>query len=223
MATIEKIETAVESGSPCDSIVLSGVSWELYDSLREIEDNWHVKMTYHRGQLEMMSPSGKHEELHRMAGRLLEALTEELDIPLRSLAATTWKRKQQEFALEADECYYIKNEPAIRAKPEIDGASDPPPDLAIESEVRRKAINKMPLYAMLGVAEVWRFDGDRLQAFQLMPDGKYAECERSVNLPFLSTADLSRFLQPHNDVGETTWIRSFRAWVRETFGDSHAP
>lgn len=222
MATIEK-EKAVEGGSRCDSIVLSGVSWELYDSLREIEDNWHVRMTYNRGQLEMMSPSGKHEELHKIAGRLLEALTEELDIPLRSLGATTWKRKQQEFALEADECYYIKNEPAIRAKPEIDGDSDPPPDLAIEVEVSRKAIGKMPLYAMLGVAEVWRFDGGRLRAYRLTPEGKYAECERSVNLPFLCAAELSLFLQPHHDVGETAWIRSFRVWVRQTFGDKQAP
>ncbi|HVX62866.1 MAG TPA: Uma2 family endonuclease, partial [Pirellulales bacterium] len=198
-----------------------GVSWQLYDALREIEDNWHVKMTYDRGQLELTPPSGK--QSLRPIGRLIGTLTDELNIPLRSLRATTWKRKQQEFALEADECYYIKCEPAIRAEPEIDGASDPPPDLAIESEVSRKAINKMSLYAMLGVAEVWRFDGDRLQAFQLMSDGKYTECDRSVNLPFLSIADLSHFLRPHNDVGETAWIRSFRDWVRETYGDKQVP
>lgn len=215
MATIEQV---VQTRGAPDAILLSGVSWDLYERLRDIEDNENVRMTFCRGQLEMMSPSGKHEELRKMAGRLLEALTEELDIPLRSLGATTWKRKKQEFALEADECYYIKNEPTIRAIPEIDGSSAPPPDLAIEIEVSRKAISKMPLYAMLGVAEVWRFDGARLQAFRLTPDGKYAQCERSVNLPFLNVADLSEFLQPHHDVGETTWIRSFRGWGRQTFG-----
>jgi Uma2 family endonuclease len=223
MATIEKIETAAESGSPCDSIVLSGVSWELYDALREIEDNWHVKMTYDRGQLEMMSPSGMHEQFHKRIGRLIETLTEELDIPILSLAATTWKRKQQEFALEADECYFIKMEPQVRDLLEIDGSQGLPPDLAIEVEVSRKAIGKLPLYALLGVAEVWRYDGVGLHAFRLTADGKYVECAMSVNLPFLKVEELSKFVPRRPGVSETAWIRRYRDRVRETFGDKQVP
>jgi Uma2 family endonuclease len=220
MATIERVPR-IET--PSNRFVLHGVSWQQYEALRALDENYHVRMTYDQGALEMMSPSEGHEETKRLIGRMIETLTEELEIPLRSRGATTWKNPELERALEADECYYIKSEPAIRAKPEIDGASDPPPDLAIESEISRKSLSKMPLYALLGVAEVWRFDGNRLHAFQLMPDGKYAECDRSVNLPFLKVEELSKFVPRRPGVGETAWIRSFRAWVRETYGDKQVP
>ena len=39
MATIEQIELTGE-----DRVVLSGISWELYEQLRENEDNWHIRM-----------------------------------------------------------------------------------------------------------------------------------------------------------------------------------
>ncbi|HWB13586.1 MAG TPA: hypothetical protein VG826_30455 [Pirellulales bacterium] len=40
MATVEKAVLRGES-----RILLSGVSWELYEQLRENEDNWHVTWT----------------------------------------------------------------------------------------------------------------------------------------------------------------------------------
>ena len=40
--------------------------------------------------------------------------------------------------------------------------SDPPPDLVVEVEMTRSAIDKLRLFASMGIPEVWRYDGKTL-------------------------------------------------------------
>ena len=54
------------------------------------------------------------------------------------------------------------------------GTGVAPPDIA-----------KQPIYAALGVAEVWRYDGRRVAYLTRQADGRYAEAERSLALPGL--------------------------------------
>ena len=214
MVTIEHIP---RTESPSNRVVLHGVSWEQYEALRDIEANYHIRMTFDQGALEMMSPSERHEETKRLIGRMIETLTEELEIPLRSRGSTTWKRPDLQRSLEADECYYIKSLAAVADRRTIDLRTDPPPDLAVESEYSRSIVDKLSIYASLSVPEVWRSDGTKIVSLHLGNDGRYQEHEFSWNLPFLRVADLGRFLVQFDGADETAWIRSFRAWVRETF------
>lgn len=215
MATIEKPSGVALPSDDC--VLLSGISWELYEQLRDIPDNWGKQMTYDRGRLEIMSPGIGHEHAKKALARMLEAFTEELNIRIRSLGETTWKDPGQKYGLEADECYYIENESRVRDLDEIDPKRDPPPDVAIEVERSRSVIRKLPLYAELGIPEVWRFDGRAVHILLLSAEAKYTESARSRNLPALPIAELNRFLKERATLDETTWIRSFRAWVRETF------
>lgn len=48
MATVEKVSLKSER-----RIVLSGIPWELYEQLRKNERNWHVRMAYDNGRLEL--------------------------------------------------------------------------------------------------------------------------------------------------------------------------
>ena len=73
----------------------------------------------------------------------------------------------------------------------------------------------MEIYAALGIPEVWRYDGTSLQVEQLQGDGSYAQRDQSASFPFLPLAELLRFIERRNTMDETSWIRSFRAWVRE--------
>jgi len=57
---------------------------------------------------------------------------------------------------KADESYYIRNESIVRKKREIDLLVDPRPDLVIEIEMSRSAINKLSVFASIGIPEVWR-------------------------------------------------------------------
>lgn len=222
MATIQQPSTqpsAIAEASG-DSIVLRGISWELYEQLRDIPDNWGKRMTYDEGDLEIMSPSSKHEDFARLLARMLDAFTEELSIPIRGLRSTTWKSADRKRGLEADECYFVKNESRVRHLEEFDLARDPPPDIVIEVEMSRSAIRKLPLYAALGVPEVWRCSKGKVVFLHLSEDGQYVESQNSLNVPSLESSALNRFLAERATLDETAWIRAFRVWVRETFSNA---
>ena len=104
----------------------------------------------------------------------------------------------------------------------VDLKTDPPPDLAVETEYSRSIVDKLPIYASLGIPEIWRSDGAAIIALHLGADGQYQAQEFSWNLPFLRVAELNRFLLQFDGTDETAWIRSFRAWARETFGEKSA-
>ncbi len=201
-----------------ERIVLSGISWDLYEQLRENEDNWHIRMAYDEGRLELMSPSPSHEVIKTLIARMIEAFTEEMGIPMRSLGSTTWKRRELGKGCEADECYYILNHHRVRSRLDVDLSVDPPPDLVVETEVSRSAVRRMRIYSALGVPEIWRWRTKGLAAYSLA-DGKYVEREFSLNLPMLRVKDLDSFLDFELAADETAWILKFRAWVRERFSE----
>lgn len=195
--------------------LLTGVSWQFYETcLAEIGDR-PVRLTYYQGNIEMMSPSEEHERYKHLLRRLLDLFTFELGIPIRGVGSTTWRRQDADAGLEPDECYYIEHEPQVRGKREVDLAVDPPPDLAVEIEITKSAIDRMAIYADLGIPEVWRFDGQTLSIHELGADGSYHLRDRSRNLPALAPQELVRFLAAAHQTDETTWLRSFQMWVRE--------
>lgn len=164
-----------------------------------------------------MSPSPDHEAVTKLVARMIEALTAELRIPLRSLRSTTWKRRQLGKGCEADECYYILNHHRVRERRQVDLAVDPPPDLVVETEVSRSAVSKLRIYSALGVPEIWRWRKQGLTAHSLGADGMYVEREFSSNLPMLRVKDLEAFLDFDLSADESAWIRKFQTWVREQF------
>jgi Uma2 family endonuclease len=195
-------------------VLLSGISWATFESLAAESQNHGMRFTYDRGYLEMMSPSREHERLKRFIGRMIETTTEEMGIPMSSASATTLKAEWQERGLEADESYYIANEPQVRGRDEIDLRIDPPPDLAIEVDISSSSLDQLSIYADLGVPEVWLYDAVTLKVYQLQSDGRYAQQTRSPSFPFLPLDQIEGFLARRNETDETTWIRSFRAWVK---------
>jgi Uma2 family endonuclease len=207
MATAEFVQTEPR-------FLLHGVPWREYTALRELPENRHVRMTYDRGDLEMMSPSKWHEQLSYLIGRLIDAWTEELGIDVQSCRTVTFRREDLQRGLEPDNCYYIAHEPQVRRKKELDLSLDPPPDLAVEIDVTASAIEKMPVYEAYGVPELWRFDGEALQIHVLGADGRYASRQASVAFPQLPPAEIARVLQQLGTASDTTLVRSFRKWVR---------
>jgi Uma2 family endonuclease len=174
-----------------------------------------LRITFDRGTLEIMTLSGPHEAYKHLIGVLIVLLAYELKIPIRGRGSLTFKRRRKQRGLESDECYWIQNEAQIRGKQSFEWRKDPPPDLAVEIEVSRSALNRLSIYAALGVPEVWRFDGVRILVCVLGPDGTYAVQERSNAFPFLRPADLLTFVAQADTLGETGMAEAFRAWVRQ--------
>jgi Uma2 family endonuclease len=196
--------------------VIHNVSWEKYETLLELFGDDGPRMNYSDGSLELMSPRVDHEQPAELISYMVEALTDELDIRRNALGSTTFRRRMAKRGLESDRCYYIANAGAIKKgqrSPDLD--IDPPPDLAIEIEITSSLVDKLGIYAGIGVPELWRYDGETLTVMLLQPDRTYALSPTSLAFPFLPMAEFVRFLHAHDPEEETRWGRSFRVWVRE--------
>jgi Uma2 family endonuclease len=126
----------------------------------------------------------------------------------------TLKRKATNRGIEPDNCYYIQTEPTVRGRQELDLETDPPPDLAIEIDITSSSVNKPGIYSALGVPELWRYNGRVLKFYQLI-EGQYVECEFSSAFPLVSIAEMSRFIEQSQTIGEIALLKSFRDWVKE--------
>jgi Uma2 family endonuclease len=189
--------------------VLENVRWETFVELAEQRRGSVPRMTFDEGVLELMSPRRQHENIGCLVGRLVETYTEVLGVEINSVASTTFKRKDLQKAFEADESYYIEHAEQIRPKEELDLTIDPPPDLVIEVEITSSAIRKLKLFAAMGVPEVWRHNGERLQMYVLSA-GQYVSIDSSSALPGLTVAMINAILEKRFEFGETALVRQFR-------------
>ena len=196
--------------------LLRGIDWPTYQALREAPENDHVRMTYACGDLEMMTPSTPHEQYAHLIGRMIDVWTEVLEINIRGCRSTTFRREDLDRGFEPDNCYYVQHEPEVRKKPELDLSIDPPPDLAVEIEITRPAMDKLALYASFGVPEVWRFNGHALRIFALAGQGGYEEIDSSRCLPGFPLAAAVGVLEKVNSESETSLVRAFRSQVKRS-------
>ena len=107
----------------------------------------------------------------------------------------------------------------MRGKTEIDLRRDPPPDLALEIDVTHSSLDRLAIYAALGVPEVWRLENLHLVCY-LLAGGMYATSAVSQAFPGLPVADLVPFLHLPEQMDDNAIVRQFRAWVRQQFPDS---
>lgn len=194
-------------------VVLDGVSWEQYEQLLRDLANRRIRVTYDEGKLEMMAPLLDHERWKKYYARLVEVMCEELDLDIETAGSTTFKRKDLAKGIEPDECYYIQHADAIRGKSELDLATDPPPDLAIEVDITRKSVPKQSIYAALGVPELWRSEASRLTVL-LLRRGKYHPAAASGVFPFLPMDRFQEFALRLASERQPKVLREFRAWVK---------
>ena len=212
--------TTVELPRPSQQFVLQGVRWEVYQELRKLPENDHVRMTFDEGVLEMMTPSASHEQWSYLIGRLIDAWTLELSVNITACRNMTVSRKDLQKGFEPDNCYYVQHELQIRQKlagrprAKLDFTVDPPPDLAIEVDVSRTSVGKRKLYAAFGVPEVWRYDGQRIEVFTLGPKNRYVPSGKSVCLAGIPLEEMARVLGRINTESDTVLMRSFRDYVR---------
>jgi Uma2 family endonuclease len=180
--------------------VLHGVPWWTYVALRDaLDQEGGLKMTYLKGALELMSPSTLHEDAKKIIARLIEVWAMERNVDLRGFGGATFRREAKERGLEPDECYKL-------GKLDEDGI----PDIAIEVIVSAPLVDKMEVYAGLGVPEVWVWHAEegRLNV-HILSGGAYRAADRSQVLPDLDVAELSRFVKPGES--QTALARAYQS------------
>jgi Uma2 family endonuclease len=195
--------------------VLRHVSWATYESLlADYTDARAPRFTYSEGMLEIMSPTTEHEKVNLALATIAELVAEEQEIEFATLGSTTFRRRDLKKGTEPDSCFYIQNVERIRGKKEIDLKVDPPPDLVIEVEITSPAVPKLPVYARLGVPEIWLYDGRAPRILRLAGD-QYENSNRSGVLPCLTESMLSEFLEQSKILSTLAWRRVVRTWARQ--------
>ncbi len=197
--------------------VLRGVTYGTYLRLRKHPGNRGYRMTYYDGTLEIMSPQFQHECPSQRLGLLVRAVAAALNIPYRGSGSTTFCRGQRELpkgkGKEPDQSFYFAHRGQIAGKRTIDLDVDPPPDLWIEVDNRSSSKGRLPLYAELGVPEVWRY---RVRSGRLWFgrfDGvAYTQIDRSLALPMLTPERVVFALARCGD-DEGAWDNWLRAWA----------
>ncbi len=148
-----------------------------------------------------------------------------MDITFEAAGSTTFRRgepkRKEGKGKEPDESFYFANAARVLGKTSLRvEAGDPPPDLWIEVDNRSSSRGRLPVYAALGVPEVWRYRvlSRRLQFLSLDKNTKtYEGIERSLSLPMLTPALVLEALTMGENLPVNTWTRRLRAWVREKF------
>jgi Uma2 family endonuclease len=198
------------------SLLIPDTDWRTYCRLLQVfAERRGVRLAYDRGLLEIMSPSVVRDSGSLLLGRLVTTLTEELGWAILSGGATTLRRRLEKRGLEPDECFWIQNEAAVRGVRRLNLRVHPPPDLAIEIDVTNSSLDRMSIYAALGVPEVWRLDGDVLSFHVLGARRRYTQNNSSRAFPHVTPADLQNFLSLRHQQEENSIIRQFRTWVRQ--------
>jgi Uma2 family endonuclease len=199
---------------PGQRVLLQDVTWqELETIIEELGEHRSARIAYDKGILEIMAPLPEHEDNKEIISDLVKALLEELDIEFRCLGSTTFKNELMAQGIEPDQCFYIKNEAAIRGKRRIDLTVDPPPDLALEIDITSRT---HPLiYQALKVPELWCFENGILK-INLLQDGNYVESQSSLNFPHLPLIEvIPQYLEQSKTAGRNATLKAFRSWVKE--------
>ena len=196
-------------------IILQNISWQTFKTmLAEMGGNRATRLAYDSGIVEIMTPAMPHENSNRLIEVFVGVLCEELGLEIKRTGSLTLTRDDLQRGGEPDSSYYIQNESLVRGKENINLAIDPPPDLVLEVEYSRSRIDKLNLYAAMGIPEFWRHNGNVLRIYQLKL-GQYVESSQSLTFAPVSVNEIPRFLKESRDVGEITCTRNFRNWVKQ--------
>ena len=203
--------------------VLRGVTYATYKRLASTPANDRLRMAYHDGVLEIVSPRLANHELPSERLRVLVAIVAEaLGLRYQGVGGSTFRKKGdgpfKGVGQEPDRSFYFANAARLprQGDPDLD-AGDPPPDLWIEVDNRVSSAARLPIYAALGVPEVWRYraESQKLRLFRLVGD-RYEAVERSFALPILTPTLILEALALGDGLRqyESDWLLLLRDWAR---------
>jgi len=186
-------------------VVLDPCSWDTYQRiLDEQREQSSPRFTFDSGVLEIMSPSSEHERANEAIKLIVYVACEEMGLEVEGLGSTTQKIAHLQKGVEPDSSFYFDN---LERDP-----SQVPPDLVVEVEISRSALSKLPIFASLGIQEVWRYDGRRLTIL-VLDNNAYQESATSKFLP-LSAQILTDLLVQRPNQKRTAWVRKLRTIVQ---------
>jgi Uma2 family endonuclease len=193
---------------------LQNVGWDEYEHLlTQMDSHPGHRLSYDRGRLIIVSPSFEHELYKEFAHILIFILSEEMGLTIETAGATTFKNKLLKKGLEPDTCVYVQNAAQVIGKRRIMLGVDPPPDVAVEIDMSNDSLDKFPVYAEIGVPEIWRYDG-KVAHFYKLAGENYEVMHDSIAFPGFTAQDFGQYLERSSVEGQTAAATAFRKLLR---------
>jgi Uma2 family endonuclease len=183
--------TETETTTSDTYVTLSGIDWAGFEAIARRTRGGRI--TYDKGELEIMSPGRRHENHRHALAELVLILCRSLGMDLIAQGSTTLHAgDEQGRGIEPDEAFVFDPAKlalveALHEAGEEDMSRYPSPDLVIEIDMRRPARDRLAVYETIRAVEVWEFDGKAVRILVRNPGGGYTVSERSVHFPV--TAD----------------------------------
>lgn len=203
--------------APGSVVTIPDVTWFEFEAiLTERAHQSHGRIAYYQGTLEIMVPLPERERPKELISGIVKALLKRQRIPYEPSGSTTFKQLGT-AGIEPDACFYIQNAPHVIGRRRLQ-PGDPPPDLAIESDVTSKTT--INAYTAVGIPEVWIFDSGDLKIFVLQADG-YVETDESPTFPTVPIIDIvTRTVARSWKIGSYQAIIEFEETVLSHLADS---
>ena len=197
-----------------DQVIMHGVSWQTFQQLlADRGERCGVLLAYDRGTVELRMPSQEHEWIKTTLTQVVEAIAFARDLHYRSLGSTTFGREDLERGFEPDACFYLDHADAVSPDRPLDLTVEPPPDLVIEVDISRSSLDKLPIYATLGVPEIWRYTDGEVE-LQCLTEGVYRVVDTSQVLPGIHANLLTRLIdEARTATNQTRWFKDVVAVV----------
>jgi len=212
-AEVEALQPSDRVPAPDVYITLSGIDWETFDGIANRTRGGRVR--YSDGELEIISPSLRHEDFGDRLRDLVAAFCGAMGIEAMALGSTTWKAPSALKGVEADAAFYLDSGKVAASSAGLDAAEEdvtklPAPDLVIEIDMRRPDADRSAVYAAVGAVEIWEFDGAAIRIRRLRPNGSYVEVLRSGWFPVTAQEIATAIADaPRSNTARRRFLRAF--------------
>ena len=201
-------------------VTFQDVSWDEYEELLEqVGEAPGLRLSYDNGSLHVMTISSEHEKYTFFINSLIAGLRLRLRMNILAFGSATMRKPKRSAGHEPDACFYVQTAPLIGNKIQLDFETDPPPDIVVEIDVHHDSRSRFPVYARLGVPEIWRYDGEAMTIYHLVKDPAksetptYVEQATSAALPMLTAPFLAEMLEKMRKDGELNALLTFDEWL----------
>lgn len=160
-------------------VTIPNVGWEEFESiLAEMAEKRIARIAYSHNTLQIMVPLPEHEKPRDIISDIVKLLLKKTGRRYEPFGSTTFK-KLHKAGVEPDACFYIQNYQKMIGCRRL-RHDDPPPDLAIETDVTSKTT--LDAYEAIAVPELWIYEDDKLTIY-ILTEGRYIKTEISPTFP----------------------------------------
>ncbi len=196
--------------APGSTVLIDDVTWQEFEViLEELGDRRSARIAYHDRMLEIMVPLPEHEKPNDVIADVVKQLLKARGQRCEPFGSTTFKLAGT-AGVEPDASFYIQNYQRMIGRCRLQ-PDDPPPDLAIETDVTSKTT--MDAYQALRVPEVWVYADRQLTIYLWQPQG-YVTSPVSPLFPSIPISQLvAQTVERSWQVGYDAALDELHQWI----------